>query len=123
MMLQHPSDVASVPIGINSGAGACQRFTSHLQLQLSTVTVLLAAAWALLLHTAHSVLAGIASGFSNQTAAAKYHLLLLKRASPSRLLALLAITAYGAGVSACRGPMAVKSAAPLVRTAMSSQRA
>lgn len=81
--MQHPSDVA-VPLDINSSAGTCQRFTSHLQLHLSTVTVLLAAAWAIFLHASRTVLACIASGVSNQTAAAKSHLLLLKRASPSR---------------------------------------
>lgn len=79
----HPSDVA-VPLDTNSSAGTCQRFTSHLQLHLSAVTVLLAAAWAIFLHASRTVLACIASGVSNQTAAAKSHLLLLKRASPSR---------------------------------------
>jgi hypothetical protein len=82
--MQHPSDAAAGSIDLHSSAGACQRVSSHLQLHVSTVTVLLAAAWALILHATESVLACIASGVCNQTAAAKAHLLLLKRSSPSR---------------------------------------
>jgi len=115
--MQHPSDVAAVPIDITGSAGACQRFTSHLQLQLSTVTVLLAAAWALLLHAAHSVLACLASGFSNQAAAAKSHLLLLKSASPSRLYRTAAAKAIAATPAAQRevSAQAVPSTEAVVR--------
>jgi hypothetical protein len=81
----HPHAMSAAAVDISSSAGACQRFTSHLQLHLSTVTVLLAAAWALLSHAAGSMLACIASGLSNHTAAAKAHLLMLKQSSPSRL--------------------------------------
>jgi hypothetical protein len=82
--MQHPSDAAAGSIDLHSSAGACQRVASHLQLQFSTVTFLLAAVWGLILHATQSVLACIASGVCNQTAAAKAHLLLLKRSSPSR---------------------------------------
>lgn len=67
-----------------ASVGACSRFTSHLQLHLSTVTVLLAAAWAVLLHAAQCACAAISSGLANQTAAARSHLVLLRRSSPSR---------------------------------------
>jgi hypothetical protein len=84
-MQHHSDDVAAAgPLDLNSSAGACQRLTSGVHIHLSTVTVLLAAVWALILHAAQSVLACINSGLSNQTATAKAHLLLLKQASPSR---------------------------------------
>jgi hypothetical protein len=78
------ADLADLSSSAQASAGACQRFTSHLQLHLSTVTVLLAAAWAVLLHAAQCACAAISSGFANQAAAARAHLVLLKRSSPSR---------------------------------------
>jgi hypothetical protein len=92
--------MSAAAVDICSSAGACQRFTSHLQLHLSTVTVLLAAAWALLSHAAGSVLACIASGLSNHTAAAKAHLLMLKQSSPSRLFKKAAAQAAAAAAAA-----------------------
>lgn len=93
--MQTPVDAAAVAeacsAAVASGSQAGQlavpsssSLASHLQLHLSTVTALLAVAWALILHAAQSVAACLASGARTHTAAAKAHLVLLKRASPSR---------------------------------------
>jgi hypothetical protein len=82
-------------VAIQGSAGACQRVQAHLQLHYATFTVLLAAAWAVILHTAQAVLATLGSGLRHQTEAARAHMLLLKQLSPSRLYRKRAAAAAG----------------------------
>lgn len=118
MQQQQLADLSS---SAQASAGACARFTSHLQLHLSTVTVLLAAAWAVLLHAAQCACAAISSGLANQTAAARSHLVLLRRSSPSRFYRTATKQALGPPPASSQHSAPAPSSTHLVRRHFSTQ--